>query len=390
VRVTDEFMRAAAAGGKWQTIARTTGKVVDTLDAAKLWDMVAESAWACADPGVQYDTTINHWHTCPNTGNINASNPCVTGDTLVSTSEGWLRIDSFLDRNVEVVGADGELHAIKPAFSTGTKPVYKLVTKSGLELKLTADHRVLTLNRGDVPACELSKDDVLALGRAVFGNVSVDPRLGEFLGLVVGDGCLMGEQQTAMVTLAPDETELAQYVHARLSSFKKEHAADGRAARDTEVTTPQGTVRFGTSARCVVDELVRFAVLDAGSGEKALAGERVARPVHGRRHGRQLRREIAVRRARQYVTATASANAAPAARVRHQGQALQEPATGGPDHGPLAGRQGRPEGIRRAAATQPAHQQGVARGLRKGDWIFAWQPEERSAFAAKRRLRRVR
>jgi len=268
VRVTDEFMRAAQAGGKWQTIARTTGKVVDTLNATELWDMVAESAWACADPGVQYDSTINHWHTCPNSGKINASNPCVTGDTLVSTSDGWVRIDALLERPFQVVGADGELHAVKPAFQTGTKPVYRLRTKSGLELKLTGDHRVFTLNRGDVQACELSKDDVLQLGRPSFGQVSLDPRLGEFLGLAIGDGCLMGEQQTAMVTLAPEEAELARYVHARLDTFKKEHAVDGRAARDTEVTNPQGTLRLGTSARCVVDELVRFAVLDAGSERK--------------------------------------------------------------------------------------------------------------------------
>jgi ribonucleoside-diphosphate reductase alpha chain len=76
VRVTDEFMKQALAGGTWQTRARTTGEVVDTYKASDLWQMIAEAAWACADPGVQYDTTINRWHTCPNTARINASNPC--------------------------------------------------------------------------------------------------------------------------------------------------------------------------------------------------------------------------------------------------------------------------------------------------------------------------
>ncbi len=76
VRVTDEFMRAVITGSKWQTRARTTGEVVETLNAGELWRSIAESAWACADPGVQYDSTINRWHTCPNTGRINASNPC--------------------------------------------------------------------------------------------------------------------------------------------------------------------------------------------------------------------------------------------------------------------------------------------------------------------------
>ncbi len=76
VRVTDEFMQAALAGAKWQTRFRTTGEVCETLDAKDLWRQVADAAWNCADPGVQYDSTINRWHTCPNTGRINASNPC--------------------------------------------------------------------------------------------------------------------------------------------------------------------------------------------------------------------------------------------------------------------------------------------------------------------------
>jgi ribonucleoside-diphosphate reductase alpha chain len=76
VRVTDAFMRAAMTGGPWETISRTTGEVVDTLNAKEVWRKVAECAWSCADPGVQYDSTINKWHTCPNTARINASNPC--------------------------------------------------------------------------------------------------------------------------------------------------------------------------------------------------------------------------------------------------------------------------------------------------------------------------
>jgi ribonucleoside-diphosphate reductase alpha chain len=76
VRVTDEFMKAVEAGGKWQTRFRTTGEVSETFEARDIWHKVAEAAWHCADPGVQYDSTINRWHTCPNTGRINASNPC--------------------------------------------------------------------------------------------------------------------------------------------------------------------------------------------------------------------------------------------------------------------------------------------------------------------------
>ncbi len=76
VRVTDEFMEAVEAGDDWQLTARTTGEPVQEIPARKLMDQIAEAAWRCADPGVQYDTTINKWHTSPRSGRINASNPC--------------------------------------------------------------------------------------------------------------------------------------------------------------------------------------------------------------------------------------------------------------------------------------------------------------------------
>ena len=76
VRIPDAFFDAVDAGGEWETKYRTTGEVATTHDAGELWNDVAYAAWRCADPGVQYDTTINAWHTCPNAGPINASNPC--------------------------------------------------------------------------------------------------------------------------------------------------------------------------------------------------------------------------------------------------------------------------------------------------------------------------
>jgi ribonucleoside-diphosphate reductase alpha chain len=77
VRVSDEFMRAVERDEEWQLTARTTGEPVGApIPARQLMREIAEAAWRCADPGMQYDTTINRWHTCPNSGRINASNPC--------------------------------------------------------------------------------------------------------------------------------------------------------------------------------------------------------------------------------------------------------------------------------------------------------------------------
>ncbi|HEX3528101.1 MAG TPA: vitamin B12-dependent ribonucleotide reductase [Thermoanaerobaculia bacterium] len=76
VRVSDGFMKSVLSDGEWSTRARITGQPMDTFKARDLMKMMADSAWVCGDPGVQYDTTINDWHTCSNTARINASNPC--------------------------------------------------------------------------------------------------------------------------------------------------------------------------------------------------------------------------------------------------------------------------------------------------------------------------
>ncbi|MCK0195463.1 vitamin B12-dependent ribonucleotide reductase [Ancylobacter sp. 6x-1] len=76
VRVDDAFLNAVQADADWNLVGRTTGKVTKTLKAAELWEKIGHAAWACADPGIQFHTTINDWHTCPATGPIRASNPC--------------------------------------------------------------------------------------------------------------------------------------------------------------------------------------------------------------------------------------------------------------------------------------------------------------------------
>ncbi|MEU6646793.1 vitamin B12-dependent ribonucleotide reductase [Saccharomonospora sp. NPDC046836] len=76
VRVSDEFMHAVESGGEFGLRARMTGEVIESVDAKSLFRKLAQAAWECADPGIQYDDTINDWHTCPESGRITASNPC--------------------------------------------------------------------------------------------------------------------------------------------------------------------------------------------------------------------------------------------------------------------------------------------------------------------------
>ncbi len=76
IRLTHDFFERVLADGDWDLIRRTDGQVHKTVKARALWEQISEAAWQCADPGIQYDTTINEWHTCPQSGRINASNPC--------------------------------------------------------------------------------------------------------------------------------------------------------------------------------------------------------------------------------------------------------------------------------------------------------------------------
>ncbi|MBP9791116.1 MAG: vitamin B12-dependent ribonucleotide reductase, partial [Bacteroidia bacterium] len=76
VRIPNTFFKSLSENGNWNLTARTDGSTIRSIPAKKLWDEIAHAAWSCADPGVQYDTTINEWHTCPEGGRIRASNPC--------------------------------------------------------------------------------------------------------------------------------------------------------------------------------------------------------------------------------------------------------------------------------------------------------------------------
>jgi ribonucleoside-diphosphate reductase alpha chain len=114
VRIPDAFFDAIDAGGEWKLIRRTDGKVAKTLAAADLWKQINFAAWRCADPGVQYDTTINAWHTCPAGGRINASNPCSEYMFLDNTACNLASINllKFYDSERRAFDLDGYEHAI--------------------------------------------------------------------------------------------------------------------------------------------------------------------------------------------------------------------------------------------------------------------------------------
>ncbi len=115
VRVSNEFMHAVENDEMWELKARTTGKAIKEVSARKLWNDIAYGAWACADPGVQFDTTINEWHTCPEGGRINASNPCseymFLDDTACNLASMNLR--KFFDEENLTINVEALEHATR-------------------------------------------------------------------------------------------------------------------------------------------------------------------------------------------------------------------------------------------------------------------------------------
>jgi ribonucleoside-diphosphate reductase alpha chain len=238
IRVTDAFMEAVEANDDWNLTARTDGTVLKTAPARDLLRQAADAAWRCADPGVQYDTTINSWHTLPNTGRITASNPCFPGDARVHTTRGLLTFRELYELACEgdevrvythraTAGKPGEgVVASTPlvVMQNGVAPIVRLRFANGQELRCTPNHRIWTLNRGYVEAAELTAEDrvlvndsptpaedaswvlpvkIEAVARSFSrgGTVTEQPLperwsegLGELIGHLVGDGWITDAQ----------------------------------------------------------------------------------------------------------------------------------------------------------------------------------------------------
>lgn len=138
IRVTDEFMQAVIDDTTYQLV--WDGRVVEEPRAREIWDLICECAWETGDPGLQYDTTINKWHTVPKAGRIVSSNPCQPGFATVLTPEG---IRTFADIDVgSVIWSGKQWTTVTRKVATGVKPVQMYVTNCGHFIG-TANHRVI-------------------------------------------------------------------------------------------------------------------------------------------------------------------------------------------------------------------------------------------------------
>ncbi|MCG3223664.1 MAG: hypothetical protein H7647_04300, partial [Candidatus Heimdallarchaeota archaeon] len=170
IAITDVFMKAVDENSDYDLINPRNKQIVGKLDAKGVFDKIVELSWKNGEPGMVFIDRINRDNPTPEIGEIESTNPCVTGDTLISTEKGLIRMEKLVEQYgeggiaiaidnrvpVQVPNGDGTvslvevkekgvtLRPITRAFSTGIKDVYKLVTKSGYELKATADHKMVT------------------------------------------------------------------------------------------------------------------------------------------------------------------------------------------------------------------------------------------------------
>jgi len=175
VAITDAFMTAVRTHSTYDLVNPRTGAVMGKLDARRVLDAIANAAWAVGDPGMVFIDRINELQPTPGLGKIEATNPCVTGDTRIWVEDqGLVPISDLVGTTPRVATLDGDRVVFRPAtqvIATGTRPVFRMSTLEGLELRLTADHLVTT-ERGDLAAIELEPGDRVPMFAAACSDVA--------------------------------------------------------------------------------------------------------------------------------------------------------------------------------------------------------------------------
>ncbi|GAB4218638.1 MAG: ribonucleotide reductase N-terminal alpha domain-containing protein [Candidatus Microgenomates bacterium] len=218
LNVSDKFMEAVEKDGDWQLVFpdtkdpdydekwdgdieawRKMGKkviVYKIVKARAIWDLIAKAAWRSAEPGVVFMERYNKLYNNYYWNKIICVNPCVTGDTLVNTTNGLISIKELYEKKMPFrVVVNGKNYLSTPVKFTGRKQVYRLITKEGFELRLTADHKIFTTN-GKKPAQELTPGEKIILATGGYFGVKGSLDEGKVLGWLVGDGTIKKDVAT--------------------------------------------------------------------------------------------------------------------------------------------------------------------------------------------------
>ena len=312
VRVSDEFMHAVEEGKEFDLLARRTGEVVERVDARKLMRSMAQAAWDCADPGIQYDGTINDWHTCPESGRISASNPCFPADQRVVTDKGLIRIGDLVRRatneeefavytndvTAETDPQDRVTATIPTRYMvTGRNEILELRFSDGARLRCTPGHRIWTTNRGWVHAEELTAEDKVVRSfqhapRPMADNrfpmhavlqvqyektrkpMQVpdkwDQEFAHYLGWLVGDGCVDSTVTTVTVYGSDEDKDVVLPRHhallTRITGFESKPSVQPNGTLQLRVTRQafgQFLYQLGVAEGHAADKVVPSAVYEA-------------------------------------------------------------------------------------------------------------------------------
>ncbi|MBC7189010.1 ribonucleoside reductase class II, partial [Candidatus Aerophobetes bacterium] len=142
VAVSDQFMEAALKGEDYELIDPRTGQVAGKINAGEVLEKIAEMAWKNGEPGIIFLDRINQFNPTPHVGKIESTNPCVTGDTWIMTTKGPRKVKDLIGIKFTGVVNGEKWESLNGFFATGLKPVYKLKTVEGFELRLTKDHPI--------------------------------------------------------------------------------------------------------------------------------------------------------------------------------------------------------------------------------------------------------
>ena len=271
VRVTDDFMQSVVDDKDWTTHAVVDGAPMGTYKARDIFRRMADAAHLCGDPGIQYDTTINDWHTSANSARIYASNPCseymflndtacFAPETRISTPDGLRTVEELYlaQERGEPVQVTTDLHgeqdhrrmtAHRAALVTlvGDRQVYRMTLADGRSIRATGDHRFLTDNgewkRVDQLSPEVDRVALRESGNVVrFESAATDVRRWQMLGWMSADGVFSGD--VAALAFGPTEQVIAQTMAEELDVLLAE-ALDGE---DTVEDIERGLLGAGASA----------------------------------------------------------------------------------------------------------------------------------------------
>ena len=301
VRVTDEFMMAVETGGAWQTKARRDGSVVETLDARSVLREISEAAWFCGDPGLQFDTTINRWHTCPETDRIRASNPCseymFLDDSACNLASlnllAFVRDDGEFDTESFRAAVDLTLTAQEILVDFASYPTEQIGANSHAYRPLGlgyANLGALLMTRGLPYDSEAGRGYAAAItalmhGEAAAQSARIAASLGAFPGFDANRDAMLGvmrQHRSAVGDIDPAHVPLELYGAARKVWGEVSTLGEAHGFRNAQLTVlaPTGTIAFMMDCDTTGVEpdiaLVKYKKL-VGGGTLKIVNRQVAR-----------------------------------------------------------------------------------------------------------------